>query len=258
MLAHFPEDRYVIAQKIEHTPVNVKFRLKCAIDFQGKKLPRRLILRDHCDLDYRRHNGNAETSAVIFEYVSTTQRCPVGTSRHILLADVRFNPGNNPVLGHDGWKWYFHPEGGADWFIDGALKHTAGSGSTTPYVACNTMALPYTWYIAVVNISAISGEGIYFYLGGTEYSATISTTGWHRVPVPSGAASNPDFIIGCKNTVGVTIASCWLDVYFTSASANTTNPALDACKKDRSACLLRFNGLPLPFGGFPNVARARL
>ena len=268
MLAHYPEDRYVIAQKLEHTPVNLKFKLRCAIDATGKKLPTRLILRDYCGFDYRIWNGNPNSSANIFTYSRSEERCPININRWIALANVKFD-NNNGVLGNPGWLWYFYDAGGSTWYISsGVMRHDGGSTGTSPYFTCLTNAYPSLKYIAVLKVNSISGGAnakINIRLGDTgAASADITTTGYHRVSLLAAANNSPyegygSFLkVYATNETTCQLELLWLDIFVTIDNETTYDPSLDVCAKTPAACKMRFHNSPLPFGGFPGVSRVRV
>ena len=51
--AHFPIDKWVIAQKSAMTKLYVEFTLSASIDVEGQKLPQRLVPHDYCKRRYR-------------------------------------------------------------------------------------------------------------------------------------------------------------------------------------------------------------
>ena len=261
MMAHFPEDRYIISQKIEHDPVHIKWKLDCALDSTGTKLPSRLITKDFCPFVYRRWNGNLDTAENIFTYDDSEERCPIYMS-HICLADVTFNT-NNPWAGVAAWAW--QSDGSGAWILDsGHAVHVANSNGLWRALYCPTLAVPGQIYIARVNVLSISGL-VYVRLGelGT-WSSAISTTGIHRVAVTCAANESPYlgtyplFSLIMEDPGSVSIQDASLDVYFTSGNFNTPNPYEDVCNKRVSGCHARFNGWVLPFGGFPGVSRVRV
>lgn len=69
--AEFPQDIYVIYQKLSHNKYFIEFQLAAYMDFEGVKLPKRQILRDTCMHIYRYWTGAA------FNYDNAT--CPYVT-----------------------------------------------------------------------------------------------------------------------------------------------------------------------------------
>jgi len=73
--AHMPIDVFRLDRKVVHNETMVSWELASWIDQQGVQLPKRIVVRDYCDLVYRR--WNAATSS--FDYSKAT--CPyVGTA----------------------------------------------------------------------------------------------------------------------------------------------------------------------------------
>ncbi len=56
--AIFEQDIYSIDRKSNHTKSYIEFELAAAMDQQGQKLPKRVAVRDGCDLTYRVYIGN--------------------------------------------------------------------------------------------------------------------------------------------------------------------------------------------------------
>lgn len=66
--AHKPIDEHIISQKVADDGEVIAWELAALMDLEGVKLPRRKIVRDFCDLEYRRWDGAA------FDYTQAT--CP--------------------------------------------------------------------------------------------------------------------------------------------------------------------------------------
>ena len=153
---------------------------------------------------------------------------------------------NEPVLGHADWKWYRSENTTSPanpWaFTTGVASHAAGTGSITENISCYTRCYPTLTYIAVLNITSITGA-INLKLGdnGT-ISADITTAGYHRIPLVAGLNTSPHetegsyFFISCENTTAVVLNSAWLDIYVTDANASINDPELDVCNKIPAAC----------------------
>jgi lambda family phage minor tail protein L len=63
--AHFPKDVYVFHQKTAQNALMIEWELAPDFDAQGVMLPRRLVLRDQCQLRYRR--WDAVNSVFIYD-----------------------------------------------------------------------------------------------------------------------------------------------------------------------------------------------
>ena len=71
--SHLPPDVFIVERKSEQTKTHITWELSAMMDQEGRKLPRRQVLRDTCTAIYRRWTGAA------FNYVMAT--CPyTGTS----------------------------------------------------------------------------------------------------------------------------------------------------------------------------------
>lgn len=70
--AHFPPDIYQIERKVKQSRLAVEFQLAAIIDQEGRKLPRRQVLRDYCQHTYRYWTGTD------FDYSKAT--CPYALS----------------------------------------------------------------------------------------------------------------------------------------------------------------------------------
>lgn len=89
--AKMPIDVYTIDAKEEQTKFMVKFRLKAAMDQQGRALPGRQIVRDACLHRYRVWNGST------FDYTKAT--CPYADATYFT---EQGNPVSDPALDRCG------------------------------------------------------------------------------------------------------------------------------------------------------------
>lgn len=71
---HFPKDIYVIERKTSQTKLAIEWELSGALDREGLKIPRRMVLRDACTHRYRYWTGSA------FDYSRAT--CPYSAARY--------------------------------------------------------------------------------------------------------------------------------------------------------------------------------
>ena len=78
-LAHYLPEIYYVEQKEEQNKEFVKWRLDSALSLHGKKIPRRLVLKNTCQHTYRRYDSSAGS----FDYTNVS--CPYG----------QINAGNN-------------------------------------------------------------------------------------------------------------------------------------------------------------------
>ena len=63
-----PQDIYVIERKVTQNNIYIEWELSAFMDYEGKKIPSRLILRDNCTHVYRIYSGGS------FDYTDVT--CP--------------------------------------------------------------------------------------------------------------------------------------------------------------------------------------
>lgn len=68
--AHYPEDIYRIERKSEQNKYAITWELSPITDYEGQKLPRRQMLRDYCQLKYRRWVSGA------WVYSDESDQCP--------------------------------------------------------------------------------------------------------------------------------------------------------------------------------------
>lgn len=97
---HWPLDIYEIQQKTAHTKFFIEWQLASIMDAQGRKFPRRQILRDACTHIYRRWTGTAwDYTAATCPYTGTAywnelnQPCSQSAdkcSKHISGCRLRF------------------------------------------------------------------------------------------------------------------------------------------------------------------------
>lgn len=87
--AMFPEDIYVIERKVTHNKNIIKWELSAYMDFEGKFLPKRQILRDTCQWRYRIWTGsNFDYSNVECPYTDSNMFKKDGTPTIIESEDV--------------------------------------------------------------------------------------------------------------------------------------------------------------------------
>ena len=68
--AEFPQDIYVIDQKLNHNKYFIEFQLAAYMDFEGTMLPKRQILRDTCTHVYRNYDSDSTS------FIYTNATCP--------------------------------------------------------------------------------------------------------------------------------------------------------------------------------------
>ena len=79
----WPDEVYIIAQKVKQNKLEVEFKLQSSMDQAGTMLPRRDAHRDTCHHTYRQFNVNTND----FDYVNVT--CPY---RGVASFDINGNP----------------------------------------------------------------------------------------------------------------------------------------------------------------------
>lgn len=91
--AHQPIDVYRFERKTMHNDTVIAWEMASWIDQQGVMLPRRTVIRDYCDLTYRRFNAATGT----FDYSRAT--CPY-TGSNSFTAQGTTTTANNDVCSH--------------------------------------------------------------------------------------------------------------------------------------------------------------
>ncbi|MCE5333189.1 MAG: phage minor tail protein L [Desulfobacteraceae bacterium] len=82
LTAHWPVDIYRMERKTDQNKFYLAWELKCLLDCEGQKLPRRQVLRNACTKIYRRY-----VSGTTFDYTQTT--CPyAGTAYYNTLGTI--------------------------------------------------------------------------------------------------------------------------------------------------------------------------
>lgn len=80
----FPDEIYYFEQKTVFNKNVVEWRLTSVLDLEGVLLPKRVFLRDICDLKYRRYNAATDS----FEYVSVADGgCPFNSNQYYDVND---------------------------------------------------------------------------------------------------------------------------------------------------------------------------
>lgn len=119
--AHFPLDRWVVAQKSAMTKLYIEFTLSASIDVEGQKLPQRLILHDYCKRRYRKYDADKNA----FDY--TEAQCPYTDSLYFTKAGVSTLSLNEDVCSKNikGCRLRFGTRL-PGWFFPGAGRYDRG------------------------------------------------------------------------------------------------------------------------------------
>lgn len=248
--AHFPPDVYVLNRKLAHNPRYVEWELSPEIDATGVMLPKRLILRDSCQLRYRTYVGTP--SLWTFSYNLTENACPI-INRVILKANSSFITDDGWTL-TDGWA----VTGGSPGSCTHHATHTGPLSAPTSTYANTSSNIYYTCFVVTSNTSAGS---IGVKLGSSGSETTISNIGAgpfvNVFPIYNSTADQNLIITPTGNFVG-TIDDVVLELFATSADASGHSTYTDVCSHTLDGCKLRWKYQALPFSGFPGVARVRV
>lgn len=260
--AHFPPDVYLINQKTAQNPIYVEWELAPYFDCQGIKLPRRLILKDICQLRYR--YWNSTSSAWVYD--DTENACPL----------------QDRLLTLDGNEFDFSSAGtwelSGGWTISGGkLNHASGYGGGADDSAWIwTLLKPgvslYCEFEATVSAGTcdfgLYRSGIPGYDGWGDDRITISSTGAHSNLMVSTWNYQHAIIFWPNNDFVGSIDNLTLDIYMDESGTCSEDPSEDVCAHNFAACQARWhswpsmNGVdmsqPMPFLGFPLVAEVRL
>lgn len=261
--AHFPPDVYLINQKTAQNPIYVEWELAPYFDCQGIKLPRRLILKDICQLRYRVWDAaNAQ-----WIYDDTENACPI--QNRLLTVD-----GNEFDFSEVG-NW--HLETG--WSISGGkLNHAAGHSAPGEWF------MAYIWSFAKPSIgvycefdATVSAGLCYFgiyredipgYGGWGDGWVTVNETGHYSTIAVSTWNYQHKIVFSADYSFAGSIDNLKVDAYIDEAGRTWNDPSKDVCAHNFAACQARWhswpsmNGVdmsqPMPFLGFPSVAEVRL
>ncbi len=250
--AHWPPDTYVICQKTAQNPLYVEWELAPYFDAHGIRLPKRLILRDVCQLRYR--IWDATTSAWIYD--TTENACPLQT--RLLTPD-----GNSFGFTEVGsWSLY----GG--WTISGGkLNHASGYGGGAYDSAWIwTLLKPGVSLCCSFDATVSAGTcdfGLYRsdipgYSGWGDGKITISSTGAKSTLLVSTWNYQHAIIFWPTNDFVGSIDHLSLEIYADEAGTCYSDPSKDICAHNFSACQARWYGQVMPFMGFPSIARVRI
>ena len=260
--AHFPPDVYLINQKTAQNPIYVEWELAPYFDCQGIKLPRRLILKDICQLRYR--YWNSTSSAWVYD--DTENACPL----------------QDRLLTLDGNEFDFSSAGtwelSGGWTIsDGKLNHASGSdGGANDSAWIWTLLKPGVSLCCSFDATVSAGTcdfGLYRsdipgYSGWGDGKITISSTGAKSTLLVSTWNYQHAIIFWPTNDFVGSIDNLTLDIYMDESGTCSEDPSEDVCAHNFAACQARWhswpsmNGVdmsqPMPFLGFPLVAEVRL
>lgn len=246
--AHWPADTYVICQKTAQNPLYIEWELAPYFDAHGIKLPKRLILRDVCQLRYRIWDATSST----WIYDDTENACPLQT--RLLTPD-----GNEFGFAETGsWRLY----GG--WTISGGkLNHASGYGGgadDTAYIY--TYLKPGVSLCCEFDATVSAGTcdfGLYCSADGWGAGKiTVSSTGTKSTLVTAGGDTQAAVIFWPTDDFVGSIDNLKLEIYCDEAGTCYDDPAKDVCAHNFGACQARWHGQPMPFTGFPSIARVRI
>lgn len=263
--AHWPPDVYLINQKVTQNPLYVEWELAPYFDCQGIKLPKRLVLRDVCQLRYRVwDSSNSE-----WIYDDTENACPL----------------QNRLLTPDGNEFDFSETGSWDlsggWTIsDGKLNHASGHGGGADDSAFIWTYLKpgislYCEFEATVSAGTCD-FGLYRsdipgYGGWGDGKITISSTGTKSTLVVTTWNYQHAIIFWPNDDFVGSIDNLVVDIYADQHNTCWSDPAKDLCAHTYLACQARWHrwvgsstiapspyNQSLPFLAFPSVSKVRV
>lgn len=85
--AEFPIDIYTIERKVAHNQERITFELSAYMDYQGRKIPARMAIRDTCTHRYRIFTGGS------FDYTNAT--CPYDGTDYFTREGLTTTSGND-------------------------------------------------------------------------------------------------------------------------------------------------------------------
>jgi len=249
--AHYPEDIYLFNQKLNHNYQYIEWELAPDFDVQGMKLPRRLILRDVCQLRYRTYSGSGYT----FTYDATENKCPMDTQRILLNATGDFSSATNWTCG-TGWSIAgskaTKTPGTASYLYSG----TDVAGVTTVQGTYTNASDVYTLWVDVTRSAGTltaelieNGES-----GGT---VSISTTAVHQISLTAPANYDNAHLAfyadaSFSGSINLIVMEYFLD------GTDQHSGLVDVCSHTLYACRLRWPNQSRPYSGFPSVGRVRV
>jgi lambda family phage minor tail protein L len=244
--AHFPPDVYQLNRKVAHNPQIVEWELAPYFDCQGLMLPRRLILRDMCQLRYRVWDSVNET----WIYDDTENACPI-INRSILWGETN-NRAEFDELGH--WLLYDNMA-----LSSGALVKTAGATGTA-WLHCSTSPDAY-YYISLEITFTAGGQLSVSWWKDDVFGETIeyiTTSGTKQFAIDAPAVNSWLRLHGDASSA---FSIAWLEADVAWDAGNHNYPLNlkdDVCSHTLDGCKLRWPGQEMPFLGFPGVGRVRV
>jgi len=240
--AKFPDEIWFVDRKSAENRDLVQFELASKLDMAGVMLPRRQIVSNICQWQYKStecsytpvatFSGTYNLRALAATYSQSGTTITVTSTSHGYVAGDK--------------AWLDFTSGTA---VDGyytvataatnTFTVTAGTSATTSgNVSCFLLKVAATSHGLSLN------DSVYL-----DFTSGTATDGRYMVNV----ANANNFCLEIKSgttTSGNVTATQW----FTSGNSPTTILANDVCKKTLAACKLRFgDNAELPYGSFPGV-----
>ena len=240
--AKFPDEIWYVDRKSAENRDLVQFELASKLDMAGVMLPRRQLVSNICQWQYKSSEcsytpvasftGTYNLRALSATYSQTGTTITVTSTSH------------GYVAGDKAW-----------------LDFTSGNGVDGYYTVVTAAANTFT---VTSGTSATTSGNVSCYLlkvAATAHGLSLNDT--VNLDFTSGTATDGRFVVNVANannfcleikTGSTTSGNVTATQWYTTNNAPTTTLANDICKKTLAACRLRFgDNAELPYGSFPGI-----
>ena len=240
--AKFPDEIWFIDRKSAENRDVVQFELASKLDMAGVMLPRRQLVSNICQWQYKSSEcsytpvasftGTYNLRALTATYAQSGTTITVTSSSH------------GYVAGDKAW-----------------LDFTSGNAVDGYYTVAT--AATNTFTVTTGTSATTSGNVSCFLLKVAATAHGLSVSDTVDLNFTSGTATDGRFVVNVANvndfcleikTGSTTSGNVTATQWYTTSNAPTTTLANDVCKKTLAACRLRFgDNADLPYGSFPGI-----
>jgi len=240
--AKFPDEIWFIDRKAAENRDTVQFELASKLDMAGVMLPRRQLVANICQWQYKStecsytpvasFTGTYNLRALTATYSQTTTTITVTSTAHgYVVGDI---------------AWFDFTSGTA---VDSFFSVVTASANTFTITSGTSATTSGNVAVYLLKVTATAHGLSLNDCVNLDFTSGTAVDGQYKVNV----ANANNFCLSIKSgttTSGNVTATQW----YTQNNSATTTLANDFCKKTLTACKLRFgDNFELPFGSFPGV-----
>lgn len=240
--AKFPDEIWFVDRKAAENRDVVQFELASKLDMAGVMLPRRQLVSNICQWQYK-SSECSYTPVASFNGTYNLRKLTATYSRSGTTITVT-STAHGYVAGDKAW-----------------LDFTSGTATDGFYTVVT--AATNTFTVTSGTSGTTSGNVTCYLLKVAATAHGLSLNDTVNLDFTSGTATDGRFVVNVANandfcleikTGNTTSGNVTATQWYTAANVPTTTLANDVCKKTLAACKLRFgDSAELPYGSFPGI-----